>query len=151
MNPLVSARVKPERIDQGVDYAGSGELAAIGSATVTYVATANTGWPGSFIEYRLLDGPDTGCYVYYAEGVKPATGLRVGETLAAGQTIASIIPGWSTGIELGWGAGTSTATYAAETHQWSATSDQDSVPSAAGKGFSALVGALGGPTGKVEG
>lgn len=151
VNPLAGARVKPERIDQGVDYAGSGTLAAIGGATVTYVATTASGWPGSFIEYRLLNGPDAGCYVYYAEGVNPAAGLRVGETVAAGQPIASIIPGWPTGIELGWGAGVSTATYAAETHQWSATSDQNSVASAPGKSFSALIASLGGPPGKVEG
>ena len=118
---------------------------------MTYLATTGTWWPGSFIEYRLLDGPDTGCYVYYAEGVKPAAGLRVWEKVAAGQPIASIIPGWSTGIELGWGGGTSTATYAAETHHWSAASDQDSIASAAGKSFSALIASLGGPAGKVEG
>jgi hypothetical protein len=151
VNPLGGARVRPERIDQGVDYAGSGALVAIGGATVTDVTTTATGWPGSFIEYQLLDGPDAGCYVYYAEGVNPAAGLRVGETVSAGQPIASIIRGWPTGIELGWGAGISTATYAAETHQWSATSDQDSVPSAAGKSFSALIASLGGPPGKVEG
>ena len=151
VNPLGGARVRSERIDQGVDYAGSGTLAAIGGATITYVATTATGWPGSFIEYRLLDGPDAGCYVYYAEGVKPAPGLRVGETVAAGRSIASIIPRWPTGIELGWGAGISTATYAAETHQWSATSDQNSVASAAGESFSALIASLGGPPGKVEG
>lgn len=151
VNPLGGARVRPERIDQGVDYAGSGGLAAIGPATVTYVATTGTGWPGSFIEYRLLGGPDVGCYVYYAEGVNPVAGLRTGDTVAAGQLIARIVSGWSTGIELGWGAGTSTATYAEATHQWSATSDEDSVPTAAGKTFSALIAALGGPPGKVEG
>ena len=151
MNPLGGARVRPERIDQGVDYAGSGALVAIGGAMVTDVTTTDTGWPGSFIEYRLLDGPDAGCYVYYAEGVNPEAGLRVGQTVSAGQPIASIISGWPTGIELGWGAGISTATYAAETHQWSATSDQESVPSAAGKSFSALIASLGGPPGKAEG
>lgn len=151
VNPLAGAHVKPERIDQGVDYAGSGTLGAIGAATITYAATADTEWPGSFVEYRLLDGPEVGCYVYYAEGVNPLAGLRVGETVAPGQPIARIVPGWLTGIELGWGAGVSTATYAAETHEWSATSDQDSVPSAAGKSFSALIAALGGPPGRVEG
>ena len=151
VNPLGGARVRPERIDQGVDYAGSGPLVAVGAARVTYLATADTGWPGAFIEYRLLNGPDAGCYVYYAEGVNPAGRLRVGATIAAGQAIASIISGWPTGIELGWGAGISTATYAEQAHQWSATSDQDSVPTAAGKSFSALIAALGGPPGKIEG
>ncbi len=151
VNPLAGAHVKPERIDQGVDYAGSGNLEAIGAATVTRVTTIGTGWPGSFIEYRLLDGSDAGCYVYYAEGVNPAADLHVGQPVAAGQRIATIIPGWSTGIELGWGAGTSTTTYAAKQHQWSADHDLDSIASAAGKSFSALIASLGGPPGKVEG
>jgi hypothetical protein len=151
VNPLAGASVKPERIDMGVDYAGSGTLVAIGTARLTYVATSETGWPGAFVKYRLLGGPDAGCYVYYAEGVIPARGLHVGQTLAAGQTIASIIPGYATGIELGWGAGASTETYAATSGQWSATDDEDNVASPAGKSFSALIAALGGPPGKVEG
>ena len=151
VNPLAHARVTPERIDQGVDYAGSGELTAIGPATITHVATGGTGWPGAFIEYRLLDGPDAGCYVYYAEGVAPAAALRVGERVTAGQGVATIIPSWATGIEIGWGAGNNTSTYAERTHQWSAASDQGDVPSAAGKTFSALIASLGGPRGKVEG
>lgn len=143
--------MKPERIDQGVDYAGSGALRAIGAASITHVATTSTGWPGAFIEYRLLAGPDAGCYVYYAEGVTPAAGLRSGQTVAAGQPIASIIQGWSTGIELGWGAGRSTMTAAASRHEWSPRSDADSVASPAGKSFSATIADLGGPPGKVEG
>jgi hypothetical protein len=151
VNPLAGAQVKPERIDQGVDYAGTGTLAAIGAARITYVSTHGTGWPGAFIEYRLLDGVDAGCYVFYAEGVRPVGGLHVGQRVAAGQPIASIIQGWSTGIELGWGAGVSTVTYAAAKHQWSAHSDAESIASPAGKSFSALIAALGGTAGKVEG
>jgi hypothetical protein len=49
VNPLGGARVRPERIDQGVDYAGSGTLVAIGGGTVTYVARTGTGWPGAFV------------------------------------------------------------------------------------------------------
>jgi hypothetical protein len=115
------------------------------------VGSAGTGWPGTFIEYRLLDGPDAGCYVYYAEGVQPTAGLRVGETVAAGQPLATLIPGWSTGIELGWAAGKSTTTYAQKMHQWNAANDQGNVASPAGKNFSALIASLGGPPGKVEG
>lgn len=150
-NPLAAAHVTPERIDQGVDYAGSGTLGAIGAARITYVGMAGTGWPGDFIEYRLLDGTDAGCYVYYAEGVKPATGLRTGQIVGPGQPVATIIPSWSTGIEIGWGAGYKTVTYAAARHQWSAHSDEDSIASGAGKSFSALIAALGGPPGKLEG
>jgi hypothetical protein len=151
VNPLAGAVVTGERIDQGVDYAGSGMLVSLGAAKVTYVATSDTGWPGAFIEYRLSDGPDRGCYVYYAEGVNPMPGLHVGARVRAGQPIANIIPGWASGVELGWGAGRSTGTYAAKLRQWSARKDADSVASAAGRSFSSMVAALGGPPGKVEG
>lgn len=151
VNPLAGAIVNPERIDQGVDYAGIGKLAAIGAGRITYLATDNSGWPGAFIEYQLLDGADAGCYVYYAEGVTPADGLRVGETISAGQPIATIIPVYPTGIEIGWGAGITTKAYAKAAGQWSPTDDQDDIASAAGKSFSALIAALGGPPGKLEG
>jgi hypothetical protein len=126
-------------------------LAAIGSAQITYVATTDTGWPGAYIEYRLLDGADAGCYVFYAEGVVPIDGLHVGQMIAAGQPIATIIPKYPTGIEIGWASGIATKAYAKVAGQWSATDDQDNVATAAGKDFSALIAALGGPPGKVEG
>ena len=151
VNPLAGAIVTPERIDQGVDYAGSGTLTAIGPARVTYLATSNTGWPGAFIEYQLLGGPDDGCYVYYAEGVTPAAGLYIGERVRAGRAMATIIPGYSSGIEIGWGAGDGTKSHAAQMGEWSATHDADSIPTAAGESFSALIASLGGPPGKAEG
>jgi hypothetical protein len=151
VNPLVGATVKPERIDQGVDYAGSGTLGAIGQARIAYVATANAGWPGAFIEYELLAGPDAGCYVYYAEGVTPEPGLTVGERVTAGQRVATIIPDYPTGIELGWAAGTGTKTYAGLTSQWTTRDDEDDIASEPGKRFSRLISSLGGPPGKVEG
>jgi hypothetical protein len=151
VNPLANAVVKPERIDQGVDYAGSGTLTAIGPGRISYLATSNTGWPGAFIEYQLLAGADAGCYVFYAEGVIPVDGLRVGETLGAGQPIATIIPKYPTGIEVGWGGGTGTKAYAKIAGQWRPGDDQNNVATAAGKSFSALLDALGAPPGKVEG
>lgn len=151
VNPLARADVVGERIDQGVDYAGSGALVAIGPARVTFLATTNTGWPGAFIEYQLLGGPDNGCYVYYAEGVTPAPGLHVGEGVPAGQTIAMIIPNSSSGIEIGWAAGHGTRSYAVEAGQWSAIHEANNIPSAPGLYFSALIASLGGPPGKVEG
>jgi murein DD-endopeptidase MepM/ murein hydrolase activator NlpD len=151
VNPLASAIVNPERIDQGVDYAGVGKLVAIGAGRVTRVSTDNSGWPGTFIQYQLLGGADAGCYVYYAEGVVPAYGLHVGDTVSAGEPIATIIPSYPTGIELGWGAGIGTKAYAKVAGQWDPTDDADNIASAAGKSFSALIAALGGPPGKVEG
>jgi murein DD-endopeptidase MepM/ murein hydrolase activator NlpD len=151
VDPLASAVVNPERVDQGVDYAGVGHLVAIGAGRVTRLAMDNSGWPGTFIQYQLSGGADAGCYVYYAEGVIPADGLHVGERVRAGQPIATIIPAYPTGIELGWGAGVGTKAYAQVAKEWNTTDDEDDVPSTAGKKFSALIAALGGPPGKIEG
>ena len=150
-NPLAGADVTPERIDQGVDYSGSGPLGAIGDGKITYVGTSGTGWPGAFIEFQLTDGPDAGRYVYYAEGISPAAGLHVGQTVRAGQPVAQIIAGDSSGIEIGWGAGVGTESYAMQQGQWHGGDDANSVPSPAGKDFSALIAELGGPPGKIEG
>jgi hypothetical protein len=149
VNPLAGASVTPERIDQGVDYSGSGTLGAIGAGKVT--ETNGGGWPGTFIEYQLSSGPDAGRYVYYAEGVSPAAGLHVGEALRPGQPVAQIIPGSSTGIEIGWGSGVGSQPLAQALGQWSGGDDANSVPSPAGKDFSSLIAQLGGPPGKVEG
>ncbi len=150
-NPLAHAKVRGERVDQGVDYAGTGSLSAVGAGRVTYVGTSGTGWPGAYLQYRLLDGPNAGCYVYYAEGVTPLPSVQVGDTVTPGETLATIIPGWPTGVEVGWGSGDSTKTYAAKDGGWTAQQDADSHASAAGKSFSALIAALGGPPGKIEG
>jgi peptidoglycan hydrolase-like protein with peptidoglycan-binding domain len=140
VNPLANARVTPERIDMGVDYAGTGTLTAMGEGKVTFVATTNTGWPGAFIEYRLLNGPDAGRYVYYAEGVRPAGGIYVGRVLQPGQAVAYVIPGWSTGIEIGWGSGIGTSTLAQQL-------GEHTYPTSAGESMSALIASLGGPPG----
>ncbi|HZO77653.1 MAG TPA: hypothetical protein VFB39_06380 [Solirubrobacteraceae bacterium] len=144
VNPLAHAKVTPERIDQGVDYAGTGNLNAIGWARITRVETKNTGWPGAFIEYHLLHGGHAGRWVYYAEGVRPANGIHVGRLVRPGRVVAHLIPGWSSGIEIGWGANIGTETLAAEHHQYT-------YPTRCGRNFSAFVKALGGPPGKAEG
>ena len=76
-NPLRSVNgLNPERIDQGVDYSGFGPIYAIGDGVV--LSTANSGWPGgTFIAYRLTDGPANGLVVYAAEDINPAG--RVGQ------------------------------------------------------------------------
>ncbi len=147
VNPLADANLTPERIDQGVDYSGSGTLGALGNGKVTYVGTSGTGWPGAFVEYQLTDGADAGRYVYYAESISPAAGLHVGQTLRAGQPIASI----HGGIEIGWGSGVGSQPAAQADGQWSGGSDAGNHASPDGKSFSALVAQLGGPPGKVEG
>lgn len=144
VNPLAHARVAPERIDQGVDYAGTGNLTAVGWARITHVGSKNTGWPGAFIEYRLVHGYRAGRFVYYAEGVRRAKGIHAGLLVRPGRVVAHLIPGWSSGIEIGWGANIGTETLAAEHHQYS-------YPTRCGKNFSNFVRSLGGPPGKAEG
>ena len=151
VNPLRMASVQPKRIDQGVDYAGSGRLTALGPARITNIATGTSGWHGTYIEYQLLTGRDAGCYVYYAEGLLPTPGLHIGQSVRAGEPVALIVPGTSTGIEIGWAAGKDMLSYAAKTGQWSPTHEDENIPSAAGLYFSALVASLGGPPGIVEG
>ena len=124
MNPLQAAIVEPERIDQGVDYAGSAARGDRRRADHRH-RLGDSGWPGAFIEYQLLNGADAGCYVYYAEGVTPADGLRVGDTIRAGEPLATIIPVYPTGIEIGWGAGVRTKAYAKIAGQWDPTDDED--------------------------
>jgi hypothetical protein len=54
--------------------------------------------------------------------------------------VAYLIPGWSTGIEIGWGSGIGTSTLAEEL-------GEHTYPTSAGEDFSALIASLGGPPG----
>jgi hypothetical protein len=146
VNPLANAQVRPERIDQGVDYAGSGTLGALGPGVVTKVVQSGSGWEGGgFVEYKLTAGPYAGRYVFYAEGITPT--VSVGQTLTPGQPVASIISGSSHGIEIGWGSGQGESAYASA--QGGGYSEGQMT--AAGKAFSDLIASLGGPAGLAEG
>jgi hypothetical protein len=137
--------VRPERIDQGVDYAGSGTLGALGPGVVTQVVQSGSGWEGGgYVEYKLTAGPYAGRYVYYAEGVTPT--VQVGQTLSPGQPVATIIPGSSHGIEIGFGSGVGQSSYA---NQYGG-GYSEGVATAAGVAFSNLVASLGGPAGVNE-
>ncbi len=146
VNPLANAQVTPERIDQGVDYAGTGTLGALGPGVVTQVVPTGSGWEGEgYVEYKLTAGPYAGKSVFYAEGVSPT--VSVGQTLSAGQAVATLIPGSPHGIEIGWAAGKGEEAYASA-YGGGYTEGQ---PTAAGKAFSDLVASLGGPAGLTEG
>lgn len=88
------------RTDQGTDWVGAGDIAAIGNARVTESTTSNSGWPGGgFILYQLTDGPKAGAYVYLAENIQPEVGG--GQKVRAGQIIAHA-RGASPWTESGW-------------------------------------------------
>lgn len=141
VNP-VPKTVTPERIDMGVDYAGSGNYLAIGNGVVTQVNPGGWGKYGNYIAYKLTDGPLAGREIYYAEGVTPH--VKVGQKLSAGQIVASIIPGWQYGTEIGYGSG-HTNTAAASPYY------TEGARTAAGQAFSDLIKQLGGPPGLAEG
>ena len=89
-NPLRAvAALSPERVDQGVDYSGYGPIYAIGDGVV--LNTVNGGWPGgTFIAYRLTDGPAVGRVVYVAENVAPA--VSVGQRVTAATVLGKPSP-----------------------------------------------------------
>ena len=128
VNPIGAGLVH-ERVDQGVDFTGSGSLYALGSGTVVNVY--NGGWPGGvFLGIRL----DAGQYVYYAEDITAAVG--VGQRVTAGQYIGRANGGGS-GIELGWAAPPGDGESAAH------AAGQYAYPTSEGESFDALLASLG--------
>jgi hypothetical protein len=105
LNPLraVSGLV-PERVDQGVDFAGTGPVYAIGDAVITNATGGGSGWPGGgWISYQLTDGPDAGLTVYVAEDVTPT--VSAGQHVSSSTVIANMWNGGD-GIETGWASQT---------------------------------------------
>jgi biotin carboxyl carrier protein len=146
VNPLANASVRAERIDQGVDYAGTGTVGALGPGVVTQVVPSGSGWEGGgYVEYKLTAGPYAGHYVFAAEGVTPT--VSVGQTLSAGQPVATINPGSSTGIEIGFASGVGQSAYAS---RYGGGYSEGQL-TAAGQAFSNLIASLGGPAGLAEG
>jgi murein DD-endopeptidase MepM/ murein hydrolase activator NlpD len=137
----------PERIDMGVDYAGTGPVLALGNGTV--FNTKGAGWPGgAFIGITLADGPYAGLSYFVAEDVKPA--VRVGEHVRAGQGIAEMYAG-SAGIETGWAAGRGDEPLAAALGQQNKGGDPGGWSSAAGLSFDRVLISAGTPSGIPQG
>jgi hypothetical protein len=91
------------RIDQGVDYVGTGPINAIGNARILNVGAP--GWPnggagpaGQGVLYRLLGGSQAGRVIFVYEGITPT--VHPGEEVVAGQRIGKFYPGSS--IEIGF-------------------------------------------------
>ena len=90
----------PERVDQGVDFGGTGPIYAIGKAVVTQATATNYGWPGGgWITYKLTSGPAAGLMVFVAEDVRPA--VSAGDQVTSRTVIANMYNGGA-GIETGW-------------------------------------------------
>lgn len=160
-NPLRDVSgLTPLRIDQGVDYEGTGPVYAMGDGTVISVNTTDSGWPGlgtsctdgtppcngAFIKYKLTDGPAAGDYVYFAEDCRPV--VTPGETLTVNTVICNMYEG-GTNIETGWttaAAGEATLAQA----QYIA-GGQGNYATSAGQNFSALLKSLQAPPGLIQG
>jgi hypothetical protein len=100
LNPLRSVSdLVPERIDQGVDFSGSGSVYALGDGVVTNATSYSPGWGGGWITYQLSDGPDAGLVVYLAENVTPT--CVVGQHVTPSTVIGDMFEGGD-GIETGW-------------------------------------------------
>jgi lysophospholipase L1-like esterase len=100
-----------ERIDMGVDYAGTGPVYALGAGIVTYAQSTGTGWPGGgYIQYTLTAGPASGQMVYFAECVTPL--VTAGQQVTA-ETVIGTITNCGSGTESGWASATPTITMAA--------------------------------------
>jgi murein DD-endopeptidase MepM/ murein hydrolase activator NlpD len=143
-NPLraITALV-PERVDQGVDYAGFGSLYAIGNGVV--LNTVGSGWPGgTFIAYQLSDGPAAGLVVFAAEDIQPS--VQVGDRVTSNTVIGHMYAG-PYGIEMGWADGSRLPdTMARRYGQYNGSN-----PTAFGYNFSRLLQSVGAPGGILNG
>jgi hypothetical protein len=85
------------RIDQGVDFTGTGPIAAVGDAEI--LQTGAPGWPeGGGVLYRLLSGSRAGEVIYVNEGIQAT--VHAGQHVSAGEQIGIFVPGGS--IEMGF-------------------------------------------------
>jgi hypothetical protein len=143
VNPLrgVSA-LTPERIDQGVDYSGFGSIYAIGNGVV--LSTYGGGWPGgTFIAYRLTDGPAAGLVVYAAEDIAPS--VQVGASVNSNTVLGQVYAG-PDGIETGWADGSALPNTMARTFgQFNGGNS-----TAFGDNFSRLLQSVGAPGGVLQ-
>lgn len=141
-NPLRAvAGLSPSRIDQGVDYRGFGPLYALGDGIV--LSTVNGGWPGgTFITYRLSNGPAAGLVAYAAEDIVPR--VVPGEVVSASTVIGDMYEGPS-GIETGWADGSLGDTMAMATGEFGGGNSTEF-----GANFSQLLQSLGAPGGILQ-
>jgi hypothetical protein len=153
-NPLRScAGVRGLRIDQGVDYSVTerSPVYAIGAGVVT-VFRPSSGWPwdenhktgGSYIAYKLTEGPLKGLYVYDAEHIT-LHNLNVGSRVNANTVIAYHLPGYAN-CEMGWGL-PSNQGYSPLANNYYIEGDR----TAAGESFNRFMRSLGAPSGLTEG
>ena len=104
-NPFRAVKnLVPERIDQGVDYACSGTIYAMGPGIVdVYHNRDDSGWPGgTFMSYKLTAGPASGKFIFLAENIDLDTTLHSGSYVFSGTVLGTQVNA-SPESETGWG------------------------------------------------
>jgi hypothetical protein len=139
----------PERIDQGIDYAGDGTVYAVCSGTILNLA--NLGWcfggACAFISIKIDSGPYKGLVSYMAEGCATASLTHpphVGDHVSTTTVICNLLPG-STGIETGWATLAGNGTPLAQLY-----GGNGSCTTTAGESYNRFLKSLGTPSGLNE-
>jgi hypothetical protein len=148
VNPLAQiVNLQPKRIDQGVDYSGSGPLLALGSGTIRL--TSEGGWPGgTFIVLHLDVGQLAGQTIYYAENITPV--VRVGQHVNVGDVVGILHDAYPN-LEIGWGGGGAAGGTLGDTLARANGGDVEGISSAVGVNFNRLLTSLGAPSGIQQG
>jgi hypothetical protein len=131
----------PERIDQGVDYGGAGSIYALGPGTIdVFQNRTDTGWPGgTFVSYKLSDGPASGKIIYLAENIDLNPALKSGSFVFNGTVLGTLVNA-SPDSESGWGV--AGAGYTAEHACYT-----EGCTTPLGLNFNQLLGCLSAPSG----
>jgi hypothetical protein len=140
VNPFAHAQVTASRIDQGVDYSGTGPIDALGPGRVVLVSTTDSGWGNGdgWVSYQLTRGAYAGDYVYVAEGITPI--VHQDQPIAAGQQIGTF-NGHS--IEIGFALGQRDLALAHTVYH-------EGADTAGGRAMDALLVSLGAPSGHQD-
>ena len=136
--------IVPERIDQGVDYACSGPIYAMGPGVVDVFRNRDdSGWPGgTFVSYKLSAGPAAGKTIFLAENIDLDTSLHAGSYVFSGTVLGTQVDA-SPESEIGWGV--PGAGYTAEHSCY-----VEGCTTALGSNFNDLLVCLGTPSGITE-
>ena len=149
-NPLREVRrLHRRRIDQGVDYAGSGPILALGSGKVIKATNKDPGWlDDGVVVYRLSRGLFAGRYVYVSENI--TVSVKAGQTVRAGEKIATLHDAYPY-METGWAAGKGDKTLARVDRHWCRPcSDVGDWSTIEGRNFDRLLVVLGAPSGYLQ-
>jgi hypothetical protein len=150
-NPLRLIRnLHAKRIDEGVDYSGSGPMQSLGNGRITAIYRGTSHFwanvDGNVVVERMKEGPLQGVSIYYAENCTPSRALFVGKDVTATTTLCRLHDEFPF-LEVGFAQNDTSGIPAA----WSAyRTVPDGSKMAYGVDFSHLLGDLGAPGGNTN-